>query len=338
MKRSIKFKKLMSVFVACLLILTMTACGSSAAGKSSGTASSSSAPIKLAFSPLPTWYFWYLVQEKGFFKKHHVNVKLAYFPVYSDSISALNAGKVDGNSEALIDCISPVSKGVPIQSVFATDYSAGGDGIVAKPGINSVKDLKGKTVGTEVGTIEHFFLLTALKNAGMSESDIHLTNLSVQDAGNAFIAKKLDAAALWEPFLSKAQTTGKGTKIASSKSYPGLIADMFVMNKNVIQKRPQDVKNIVAAWFDAQKYYQAHPAESLKIIAQKAGITTAELKQGLVGFNLLSPAGNKSIFKKGNTFKSLYYSGLQNGQFLKSLGYVQQVPDLNSFLNSPYVK
>ncbi|RYL88517.1 aliphatic sulfonate ABC transporter substrate-binding protein [Sporolactobacillus sp. THM7-4] len=338
MKRSTKFKKLMSVFIACLLILTMTACGSSSAANHSGTTASSKGPIKLAFSPLPTWYFWYLVQEKGFFKKRHVNVKLVYFPVYSDSISALNAGKVDANSEALIDCISPISKGVPIKSVFATDYSAGGDGVVAKPGIKSVKELKGKTVGTEFGTIEHFFLLTALKDAGMSESDIHLTNMSVEDAGNAFIAKKLDAAALWEPFLSKAQTKGKGTKIASSKSYPGLIADLFVMNKKVMKDRPQDVKKIIAAWFDAQKYYHAHPAESLKIIANKAGITPAELKQGLDGFNLLSPTANKDIYKRGNTFKSLYYSGEQNGKFLKDLNYVQKVPNLNEFLNSPYVK
>ncbi|BBN97876.1 ABC transporter substrate-binding protein [Sporolactobacillus terrae] len=336
MKKIHKLRKCLSVLIVCLLILTLAACGST---QSSDTKSvSTKGPIKIAFSPLPSWYFWYLVQEKGFFKKHHVNVKLVYFPTYSDSISALNAGKVDGNSEALIDCISPVSKGIPIKSVFATDYSAGGDGIVAKSGIKSVKNLKGKTVGTEVGTIEHFFLLTALKDAGMTEKDVHLTNMTVQDAGNAFIAKKLDAAALWEPFLSKAQTKGNGTKIASSKSYPGLIADLFVMNENVMKKRPKDVNNIVAAWFDAQKYYQKHPEESLKIIADKAGISTDELKQGLDGFKLLSPNENKQIYKKGNTFESLYYSGKQNGEFLKNLGYVKKVPNLNSFLNSPYTK
>lgn len=336
MRNAMKMKKMFAILISCMLILTLTACGAS--GNKSSAASSSKDPIKLAFSPLPTWYFWYLVEEKGFFKKHHVNVKLVYFPTYSDSISALNAGKVDGNSEALIDCISPVANNVPIKSVFATDYSAGGDGIVAKPGIKSVKDLKGKKVGTEVGTIEHFFLLTALHDAGMTEKDVKLTNMTVQDAGNAFIAKKLDAAALWEPFLSKAQTTGKGKKIASSQTYPGLIADLFVMNSKVMKERPDDVKNIVAAWYDAQKYYQKHPEESLKIIADKAEISVEELKQGLDGFKLLSQKENKNIYKKGDTFSSLYYSGKQNGKFLKNLGYVNNVPNLDEFLNSPYTK
>ncbi|WKB36600.1 ABC transporter substrate-binding protein [Terrilactibacillus sp. S3-3] len=154
-------------------------------------------------------------------KKHHVNVKLVYFPVYSDSISALNAGKIDANSQALIDCISPLSKNIPIKSVFATDYSAGGDGIVAKSGIHSIKDLKGKKVGTEVGTIEHFFLLTALKDAGMSEKDVQLTNMSVEDAGNAFIAQKLDAAALWERFYQKHKPKAKERKSLHQKLIQG---------------------------------------------------------------------------------------------------------------------
>lgn len=337
MKHS-KLAKILTFLMACLMVFSLTACGSSSTNSSSGSSSSSKGPIKIALSPLPSWYFWYLVRDKGFFKKHHVNVKLVYFPTYSDSISALNAGKVDGNSEALIDCISPLSKGIPIKSVFATDYSAGGDGIVAKPGISSVKDLKGKTVATEVGTIEHFFLLTLLKDNGMTEKDINLTNMTVQDSGNAFIAGKLDAAALWEPSLSKAQTSGHGVKIASSSSYPGLIPDMLVMNSNLMKNRPKDIKNIADAWFDAMNYYKAHPEESIKIVAKDAGITPEELKQGIEGFHLLSVPANKQYYQKGNTFKSFYYSAEENGKFLQKQGYIQQVPSFNEFLNSPYIK
>lgn len=337
MKHS-KLAKILTFLTACLMVFSLTACGSSSTNSSSGSSSSSKGPIKIALSPLPSWYFWYLVRDKGFFKKHHVNVKLVYFPTYSDSISALNAGKVDGNSEALIDCISPLSKGIQIKSVFATDYSAGGDGIVAKPGISSVKDLKGKTVATEIGTIEHFFLLTLLKDNGMTEKDIHLTNMTVQDSGNAFIAGKLDAAALWEPSLSKAQTAGHGVKIASSSTYPGLIPDMLVMNSDLMKNRPKDVKNIADAWFDAMNYYKAHPEESIKIVAKDAGITPEELKQGIEGFHLLSVSANKQYYQKGNTFKSFYYSAEENGKFLQKQGYIQQVPSFNEFLNSPYIK
>lgn len=326
-------KKVVSILLIGTCILSITACGSA-----TSTTSSENKPIKIGFSPLPTYYFWYLVEGKGFFKKHHVNVKLVYFPVYSDAASALNAGKIDGNSQVLLDSISPLSKGVPLKSVFGIDYSVGGDGIVAKPGIKSVKDLKGKNVATEIGTVEHFFLITALKDAGLSEKDVHLSNMSIEDAGNAFIAKKLDAAALWEPFLSKAQSKGKGTKIVSSTKYPGMIADLFVMNSKVMKERPTDVKNIVAAWFDAVEFYKKHPKESLKYIADKAGISVDELKLGLDGFKLLSKSDNKEIYQKGDSFQSLYYTSEQNGKFLKEIGFVKKIPDLNEFLDNRYTK
>ena len=40
---------------------------------------------------------------------------------------------------------------------LVNDNSYGADGIVVQDGINSIEDLKGKTVATEVGTLEHMF-------------------------------------------------------------------------------------------------------------------------------------------------------------------------------------
>ena len=101
---------------------------------------------------------WYLVEEKGFFEKHGVNVKLEFFPVYSDSLQALATGKVDANSQTLSDTLAPLSKGIKLKAVLVNDNSDGGDAIVSKPDIGTVKDLKGKTVATELGTVDHLLL------------------------------------------------------------------------------------------------------------------------------------------------------------------------------------
>ncbi len=49
--------------------------------------------------------------------------------------------------------------------IMATDYSAGNDVIIAKNGINSIQDLRGKTVATEKGLVDHLLLSTALDDA-----------------------------------------------------------------------------------------------------------------------------------------------------------------------------
>ena len=207
-------KKRMLIAILSVVVLILSACGGSA--KEAGS-SKKGEPFKLGFSALPSWYLWYLVEEKGFFKKHGVDVELVWFPVYADSLSALNTGEIDGNSQALLDTITPLDKGIDLKTAFITDNSNGGDGLVTSDNIKSVKDLKGKRIGTEIGTIEHFFMLTALKDAGLKESDVNFTNLSISDAGNAFLAGNLDGAGLWEPFLSKAVEKKNTHKLVTSQ-------------------------------------------------------------------------------------------------------------------------
>ncbi|MDF2959995.1 MAG: aliphatic sulfonates family transporter, periplasmic ligand-binding protein, partial [Paenibacillus sp.] len=198
-----------TLWITCLMLVgavLLSGCNASkpAAGTSAAGKDGSAAPVKLALSPWPGWFVWYLVKEKGFFEKNGVNVELVWFPVYSDSLAALATGKVDANSQTLSDTLAPVSKNIPLKAVLVNDNSFGGDGIVVKPGIQSLQDLKGKKVATELGTVDHLLMLTALNKSGLKEKDVNYVNMTVNDAGPAFIAGNLDAAVLWEPFLSKA--------------------------------------------------------------------------------------------------------------------------------------
>jgi NitT/TauT family transport system substrate-binding protein len=319
---------LLLVFTSMLLL---GGCGGNT--PSAGENAGQSKPVKIGFSALPTWYLWYLVEEKGFFKKHGVDVELVYFPVYGDSVSALSTGEIDGNSQTLLDSIAPLSNNIGLKAVLVTDNSHGGDGLVVKPDITSVKELKGKRVATEIGTIAHFFLLTILNDAGMSEKDVNFTNMSISDAGTSFIAGKLDAAELWEPFLSKAVTEGKGKILVNSAKYPGLIADLLVMREDFVTKRPEDAQKIAAAWFDAVQYYNEHPEESVQIMAKKAGISVEEMKQGLAGFKLFTLEQNLQAYKKGNDYTSLLYTANENAKFLKEHGFISKIPELDSLID-----
>jgi NitT/TauT family transport system substrate-binding protein len=328
-------KKRMLITILSIMVLILSACGGSA--KEAGS-SKKEEPFKLGFSALPSWYLWYLVEEKGFFKKHGVDVELVWFPVYADSLSALNTGEIDGNSQALLDTITPLDKGIDLKTVFITDNSNGGDGLVTSDKIKSVKDLKGKRIGTEIGTIEHFFMLTALKDAGLKESDVNFTNLTISDAGNAFLAGNLDAAGLWEPFLSKAVEKKNTHKLVTSSEYPGLISDVFVVRGDAAKEQKQEIEKITAAWFDGLDYLTNNYDESLEIIAKKAEISKEELDIGLKGFKLFTPEQNNTAFKEGNSYDSFYYTAEKNAEFLKDLEFVKKVPDFSKFVDTSFVK
>ena len=328
-------KKRMLITILSVVVLILSGCGSN---NEKAAASKKKEPFKLGFSALPSWYLWYLVEEKGFFKKHGVNVDLVYFPVYADSLSALNTGEIDGNSQALLDTITPLDKGIDLKTVLITDNSNGGDGLVATDEITSVKDLKGKKIGTEIGTIEHFFMLTALKDAGLKESDVNFTNLTVSDAGNAFLAGNLDAAGLWEPFLSKAVEKKNTHKLVTSSEYPGLISDVFVVKGSAAKEKRDEIEKITAAWFEGLDYLTNHYDESLEIIAKKAEISKEELDVGMKGFKLFTPAENTAAFKEGKTYDSFYYTAKENAKFLQDLEFIKKVPDFSNFVDTSFVK
>ena len=179
-------KKIISTLI--LLIMTLSifvGCGASKTGSdtvSKDTASSASKKFKIGVSDYPAWSTWYIAQGEDYFKKNGVDVELVWFPVYSDSLQAFNSGNLDMLCVALSDTIAPYLKGTDFKIVLANDNSAGADALAVKPEYSSIKDLKGKTVVTEYGTIEHFFLLKALEKEGMKESDINFVNMNVGDA------------------------------------------------------------------------------------------------------------------------------------------------------------
>ncbi|WP_239566170.1 ABC transporter substrate-binding protein [Paenibacillus sacheonensis] len=328
MKRSV----VLLMLVAMLTVLA--GCGDSKE-TSSG---SSDDPITIALSAWPGWFFWYLVDEKGFFEKHGVNVELKWFPVYSDSLQALSTGKVDANSQTLSDTLAPASKGIGLKAVLVNDNSFGGDAIVSKTGIDSIKDLKGKTVATELGTVDHLLLLTALAQNGMDEKDVKYVNMTVNDAGPAFISGKTDASVLWEPFQTTAVKEGKGKVLFSSKDTPGLIPDLLVFRDSVVEKRPDDIQHIVDAWFDALNYFKDHEDEAIELMAKHAETTPEDFKLGLASIKLFTPQDNVNAFGKRDDYTSLAYTAKTTNEFLKKLDMVDEIKDYDALFDARFVE
>ena len=65
-------------------------------------------------------------------------------------------------------------------------------------GINSVADLKGKVIATQLGTSGEVILNMALEEVGMTKEDVKIMNMDMAGAVTAFIANQVDAIACWD--------------------------------------------------------------------------------------------------------------------------------------------
>jgi NitT/TauT family transport system substrate-binding protein len=256
------------------------------------------AEVKIGLSDWPGWVAWYVADQKGFFKKYNAKVKLVWFPNYTDSIAALSAGQLDANSQTWSDTMTPLSKGVPVKTILVNDNSAGNDALMVSPKIKSFADLKGKSIALEQYSVSHFVLATALAKNHMKIDDVKIVNLAAGDAAAAFMTGRVDAAVVWNPWVSKIESSGKGRALFTSKEMPGLVPDLLVAHSNAIADKAKraELVGVIKAWFDTEAFIRSNPAEAVKIMSKVVSLPPDEYKVFLPGTRFFNAVDNTSAF------------------------------------------
>lgn len=328
------------IFTIFLLSLISLSCNGKKGTTSMSKAEKGSAenPFLLGVSPMSGWYGWYGIDGTGIFKKNDVSVKIQFFPVYSDSLTAFYSGQLDGICIAASDVIAPMNEGVDFKVVLVNDNSFGADGLVVHEGISSISDLRGKSVSTEIGTLEHMFLLKILEDNGLTINDINFSNMTINDAGPAFIAKSVDAAVLWEPTLSTAIAAG-GKLLYSTKETPGLIPDTLAVTAKILSESPEAVQKIVDSWFEGVEKLAVREEEMIASVCKGAELSKEEYLVMLDGVTLFDKKMNQSTFKAAGDYTSLPYTLQKSAEFLKSTGMIEKIPDdVAKILDDSFIK
>jgi NitT/TauT family transport system substrate-binding protein len=335
-------KRSVSLITAAALtgVLALSACGDDTKKATGGTASGAAVAgekVTLAFSAWPGWFPWQVASEKGFFAKNGVNVELKYFDSYTDSLNALAAGKVSANSQTLNDTLSSVSGGAKETIVLVNDNSTGNDQIIAKEGIDSVADLKGKKVAVEQGTVDHYLLLLALQKVGLTEKDITLVPLATDAAAAAFVAGRVDAVGAFAPFTTTALERKGSKAVSTSANFPGAIPDHLVFTKEFVAKHPTEVQAVVQTWFDTIKWIAANKDEAVTIMAKRAGVSVKEYLAYDKGTTIFTLDQNLSAFtaKAGDT--ALMPQATKIAYFIVGSGLADSKPDVDGLFDDSFV-
>jgi NitT/TauT family transport system substrate-binding protein len=254
------------------------------------------AEIKVGVSDWTGWVAWYVAQQQGYLKKYGADVKLVWFANYSDSIAALSTGQLDANSQTWSDTLGPLAKGLPLKAVLVNDNSAGNDALVVSPTIKAFAQLKGHTVALEQYSVSHFVLYTALARNGLGPKDVRVVNLSAGDAAAAFMSGRIDAAVVWNPWISQIEKSGRGRALFTSRDMPGLIPDLLVAQQRTIQAHRADLVGMIRAWFDTVAFMQKNPDQAVHIMAKVVSMDPEQYKVFLPGTRLFDASANLAAF------------------------------------------
>jgi NitT/TauT family transport system substrate-binding protein len=267
-------------------------------------------PLKIGYSDWPGWVAWQVAIEKGWFKEADVDVKFEWFD-YSASMDAFTAGKIDAVLMTNGDALVTGAGGARSTMILVTDYSNGNDMILAKPGIKTLADLKGKKVSVEVGLVEHLLLRNGMKKAGMKMGDIDIVNAKTNEMPQMLASDDITAVGAWEPIAGQARKAAPGAKaIYTSADEPGLIYDVLAVNPASVKAHRAEWQKVVKLWDRVVTYVEDPKTQpdAIKIMAARSGVSPAEYLPLLKGTKLLSLEEGRKVYVKGNGYDSLYGS------------------------------
>ena len=276
-----------------------------------------------------------LAKEAGIFKKNGLDVTINKIP-QKDRHLAIASGAIQCAATTVETWIVWNANGVATTQIFQLDKSFGADGMVVKPTIVRIADLKGKTVAADApGTATYFTLAWMLKKNGLTLKDVTVVNLAPQAAANAMIAgtSGIDAAMTYEPFLSAVRAKPEAGKIiATTLDYP-MVMDTFGCTPKFLAENPKAAQALADSYFQALEMIKADPQKAFTIMG-------ADVKQTAEAFE----ASQKYLRWQDKAANQKFFAG-EHAQFSKEaadllleVGIIKQIPDLARLADTRFIK
>ena len=218
--------------------------------------------------------------DQGYFAKEGLKVAVKDFP---SGLQALNEGLLAGE----VDIVSTAEVPAVFASFARNDFSIlasigaidGYSNIVAsvKSGIRKPADLKGKRIATLKGAAVHFYLHLFLLKNHLSEKDIKLSYMKIDELPEALASGKIDAFSSTDLSVSQAKAKLGSDGIVVFEE-PNLYAYIYVLvaSKKFVSENPDAAKSILKALIRAEEFIKKQPEDAMKIVSKKLNLPLTE--------------------------------------------------------------
>ncbi|WP_328875040.1 ABC transporter substrate-binding protein [Streptomyces sp. NBC_00287] len=283
-------RRLLAAVAAGTFLFAVTACGSSDDGGSSDGKGSSGGvtTVTVGLIPIVDVAPLYLGQEKGFYEKQGLKLKLTTAQGGAAIVPAVVSGQYQFGFSNMTSLMIAQSNNVPVKAIANGIASTGEDGkdfggltVKQDSAVKSPKDLEGKKVAVNtLKNINETAVRESVRKAGGDPDKVQFVELAFDQMPAALDAGQIDAAMVVEPALATIKSQG-AREIASSlvDVAPNLTVAMYFTSTQYAQENPELVKKFQDATAESLAYADAHPDEVRQIVTTYTKIPPAVLEQ-----------------------------------------------------------
>lgn len=187
-------------------------------------------------------------------------------------IEAMRGNSIDIGHVGDQPYIQAVANGSELTAISLHSIGDKNYGLVVPEGseITSSADLKGKKVAVTLGSIGHRILDLYVTKNDLTFNDIEAINIPPADIQNTLAAKNVDAAIIWEPWISQIEQGNIGHQIEDTVGLKRNI-NPTVATTEFTEKYPEVTQQIVDVYKEALVWVEENPQEATELVAADAG-------------------------------------------------------------------
>lgn len=171
----------------------------------------------------------------------------------------------------------------------------------------------------------------------MTADDINIVDMTIEAAGNAFIAGQCDAACIWDPYYSKAKDKG-GTVLYSTADNPDIISDVLAASGDMVENHPDVVEAMVKSYYEAADYWRENGDEASEFMAGKLGVDKDEFDSVIAGLIIPDPKTALEAFTPADDYSYWGYTQNTVEKFMNEMGVIDADVDCSDMIDASFVE
>jgi aliphatic sulfonates family ABC transporter substrate-binding protein len=301
-----------------------------------GEANTSPVTVNMGWQPTMNGARFFVAQAKNLFEKEGIELNLIKFTAGPPFFAAFQSGSIDVGFLGFQPAATAIAQGIAVQVIAVENDSGGSEGLVVRSdsGIETLADMRGKTIATKRGSSGDTALHMGLREAGLEPGDVNIVDLDVTSLLPAFSKGDVDGGWYWEPWMGLLKRQG-GEVIAVDRDVDTPVGIVWLARSDWINDNPEAVQRLLRVIDLATGPLHQDPKSVAPEIANRLGLEEEHVLEVITEegeWPTLAEQFDKSYPYSMNpdvidANKGIAGAMTENAQFQESFGIIESVPD-----------
>ena len=229
-----------------------------------------------------------IAYEKGYFKDEGLDVDLKYLEAGRYCMDAVVSGSADFGNVVEVNVAYLGFTGDENNCIIGTIVSSTSSAVVARKssGISRPEDVKGKRLALSPGTTSDIFANRFLAKYKYTNRDVDVRKIQPLAIQGAVVAKEVDAASTWQPFVYNISKALGDDAVIFKDSTIYIGYENVAVRRGWAAKNPQTVTSFLKALRKAESFVKDNVSESQTMISRAINLDSAIVKATWGEYNM----------------------------------------------------